>query len=84
MRGLNPGDLVLLKREPPEKYRMWPLVVDNMEPFFGLIVTVARSKFGDSDTTFRIKEDRRKHSWSYWMIERMASENDIIPRKEGC
>lgn len=42
MKGLSPGDLVLLKKVSPKEYKVWPTIVDYMEPFLGLVVTVAK------------------------------------------
>lgn len=83
MRGLNAGDLVLLKKVSPKEYKVWPTIVDYMEPFLGLVVTVAKSKLGDSDTTFRIMEDKGGFLWSYWMIEKRISNDEIICWAEG-
>lgn len=83
MRGLNAGDLVLLKKVSPKEYKVWPTIVDYMEPFLGLVVTVAKSKLGDSDTTFRIMEDKGRFLWSYWMIEKRISNDEIICWAEG-
>lgn len=65
MKGLSPGDLVLLKKVSPKEYKVWPTIVDYMEPFLGLVVTVAKSRLGDPDTTFRIMEDKGRFLWSY-------------------
>lgn len=83
MRGLNAGDLVLLKKVSPKEYKVWPTIVDYMEPFLGLVVTVAKSKLGDPDTTFRIMEDKGRFLWSYWMIEKRISNDEIICWTEG-
>lgn len=83
MRGLNAGDLVLLKKVSPKEYKVWPTIVDYMEPFLGLVVTVAKSKLGDPDTTFRIMEDKGRFLWSYWMIEKRISNDEIICWAEG-
>lgn len=83
MKGLSPGDLVLLKKVSPKEYKVWPTIVDYMEPFLGLVVTVAKSKLGDSDTTFRIMEDKGRFLWSYWMIEKRISNDEIICWAEG-
>lgn len=83
MKGLSPGDLVLLKKVSPKEYKVWPTIVDYMEPFLGLVVTVAKSKLGDPDTTFRIMEDKGRFLWSYWMIERRISNDEIICWTEG-
>lgn len=83
MKGLSPGDLVLLKKVSPKEYKVWPTIVDYMEPFLGLVVTVAKSKLGDSDTTFRIMEDKGRFLWSYWMIEKRISNDEIICWTEG-
>lgn len=78
MKGLSPGDLVLLKKVSPKEYKVWPTIVDYMEPFLGLVVTVAKSRLGDPDTTFRIMEDKGRFLWSYWMIEKRISNDEII------
>lgn len=78
MKGLSPGDLVLLKKVSPKEY-----IVDYMEPFLGLVVTVAKSRLGDPDTTFRIMEDKGRFLWSYWMIEKRISNDEIICWTEG-
>lgn len=83
MRGLNAGDLVLLKKVSPKEYKVWPTIVDYMEPFLGLVVTVAKSRLGDPDTTFRIMEDKGRFLWSYWMIEKRISNDEIICWTEG-
>lgn len=83
MRGLSPGDLVLLKKVSPKEYKVWPTIVDYMEPFLGLVVTVAKSRLGDPDTTFRIMEDKGRFLWSYWMIEKRISNDEIICWTEG-
>ena len=83
MKGLSPGDLVLLKKVSPKGYKVGPTIVDYMEPFLGLVVTVAKSKPGDSDTTFRIMEDKGRFLWSYWMIEKRISNDEIICWAEG-
>lgn len=83
MRGLSSGDLVLLKKVSPKEYKVWPTIVDYMEPFLGLVVTVAKSRLGDSDTTFRIMEDKGRFLWSYWMIEKRISNDEIICWAEG-
>nr|DAV09016.1 MAG TPA: hypothetical protein [Caudoviricetes sp.] len=83
MKGLSPGDLVLLKKVSPKEYKVWPTIVDYMEPFLGLVVTVAKSRLGDPDTTFRIMEDKRRFLWSYWMIEKRISNDEIICWTEG-
>lgn len=83
MRGLNAGDLVLLKKVSPKEYKVWPTIVDYMEPFLGLVVTVAKNKLGDPDTTFRIMEDKGRFLWSYWMIEKRISNDEIICWAEG-
>ena len=83
MKGLSPGDLILLKKVSPKEYKVWPTIVDYMEPFLGLVVTVAKSKLGDSDTTFRIMEDKGRFLWSYWMIEKRISNDEIICWTEG-
>jgi hypothetical protein len=83
MRGLNAGDLVLLKKVSPKEYKVWPTIVDYMEPFLGLVVTVAKSRLGDPDTTFRIMEDKGRFLWSYWMIEKRISNDEIICWAEG-
>lgn len=83
MKGLSPGDLVLLKKVSPKEYKVWPTIVDYMEPFLGLVVTVAKSKLGDSDTTFRIMEDKGRFLWSYWMIEKRILNDEIICWAEG-
>ncbi len=83
MKGLSPGDLVLLKKVSPKEYKVWPTIVDYMEPFLGLVVTVAKSKLGDPDTTFRIMEDKGRFLWSYWMIEKRISNDEIICWTEG-
>lgn len=83
MKGLSPGDLVLLKKVSPKEYKVWPTIVDYMEPFLGLVVTVAKSKLGDPDTTFRIMEDKGRFLWSYWMIEKRISNDEIICWAEG-
>lgn len=83
MKGLSPGDLVLLKKVSPKEYKVWPTVVDYMEPFLGLVVTVAKSRLGDPDTTFRIMEDNGRFLWSYWMIEKRISNDEIICWTEG-
>ena len=84
MKGLSPGDLVLLKKVSPKEYKVWPTIVDYMEPFLGLVVTVAKSRLGDPDTTFRIMEDKGRFLWSYWMIEKRISNDEIICWTEGC
>ena len=83
MKGLSPGDLVLLKKVSPKEYKVWPTIVDYMEPFLGLVVTVAKSRLGDPDTTFRIMEDKGRFLWSYWMIEKRTSNDEIICWTEG-
>ena len=83
MKGLSPGDLVLLKKVSPKEYKVWPTIVDYMEPFLGLVVTVAKNKLGDPDTTFRIMEDKGRFLWSYWMIENRISNDEIICWVEG-
>jgi len=83
MKGLSPGDLVLLKKVSPKEYKVWPTIVDYMEPFLGLVVTVAKSRLGDPDTTFRIMEDKGRFLWSYWMIEKRISNDEIICWAEG-
>lgn len=83
MKGLSPGDLVLLKKVSPKEYKVWPTIVDYMEPFLGLVVTVAKSRLGDPDTTFRIMEDKGRFLWSYWMIEKGISNDEIICWTEG-
>lgn len=83
MKGLSPGDLVLLKKVSPKEYKVWPTIVDYMEPFLGLVVTVAKSRLGDPDTTFRIMEDKGRFLWSYWMIEKRISNDEIICCTEG-
>jgi hypothetical protein len=83
MKGLSPGDLVLLKKVSPKEYKVWPTIVDYMEPFLGLVVTVAKSRLGDPDTTFRIMEDKGRFLWSYWMIEKRISNDEIICWTEG-
>lgn len=83
MKGLSPGDLVLLKKVSPKEYKVWPTIVDYMEPFLGLVVTVAKNKLGDPDTTFRIMEDKGRFLWSYWMIEKRISNDEIICWVEG-
>lgn len=83
MKGLSPGDLVLLKKVSPKEYKVWPTIVDYMEPFLGLVVTVAKSRLGDPDTTFRIMEDKGRFLWSYWMIEKRVSNDEIICWTEG-
>ena len=83
MKGLSPGDLVLLKKVSPKEYKVWPTIVDYMEPFLGLVVTVAKNKLGDPDTTFRIMEDKGRFLWSYWMIEKRISNDEIIRWAEG-
>ena len=83
MKGLSPGDLVLLKKVSPTEYKVWPTIVDYMEPFLGLVVTVAKNKLGDPDTTFRIMEDKGRFLWSYWMIEKRISNDEIICWAEG-
>jgi hypothetical protein len=83
MKGLSPGDLVLLKKVSPKEYKVWPTIVDYMEPFLGLVVTVAKNKLGDPDTTFRIMEDKGRFLWSYWMIEKRISNDEIICWAEG-
>lgn len=83
MKGLSPGDLVLLKKVSPKEYKVWPTIVDYMEPFLGLVVTVAKNKLGDPDTTFRIMEDKGRFLWSYWMIEKRISNDEIICWTEG-
>ena len=83
MRGLNAGDLVLLKKVSPKEYKVWPTIVDYMEPFLGIVVTVAKSRLGDPDTTFRIMEDKGRFLWSYWMIEKRISNDEIICWTEG-
>ena len=83
MRGLNAGDLVLLKKVSPKEYKVWPTIVDYMEPFLGLVVTVAKSRLGDPDTTFRIMVDKGRFLWSYWMIEKRISNDEIICWAEG-
>lgn len=80
---IKPGDKILLKNVPPKEYKVWPTIVDYMEPFLGLVVTVAKSKLGDSDTTFRIMEDKGRFLWSYWMIEKRISNDEIICWAEG-
>ena len=83
MKGLSPGDLVLLKKVSPKEYKVWPTIVDYMEPFLGLVVTVAKNKLGDPDTTFRIMEDKGRFLWSYLMIEKRISNDEIICWAEG-
>lgn len=83
MKGLSPGDLVLLKKVSPKEYKVWPTIVDYMEPFLGLVVTVAKNKLGDPDTAFRIMEDKGRFLWSYWMIEKRVSNDEIICWAEG-
>lgn len=83
MKGLSPGDLVLLKKVSPKEYKVRPTIVDYMEPFLGLVVTVAKNKLGDPDTTFRIMEDKGRFLWSYWMIEKRISNDEIICWAEG-
>lgn len=83
MKGLSPGDLVLLKKVSPKEYKVWPTIVDYMEPLLGLVVTVAKNKLGDPDTTFRIMEDKGRFLWSYWMIEKRISNDEIICWAEG-
>ena len=83
MKGLSPGDLVLLKKVSPKEYKVWPTIVDYMEPFLGLVVTVAKNKLGDPDTTFRIMEDKVRFLWSYWLIEKRISNDEIICWAEG-
>lgn len=83
MKGSSPGDLVLLKKVSPKEYKVWPTIVDYMEPFLGLVVTVAKSRLGDPDTTFRIMEDKGRFLWSYWMIEKRISNDEIICWTEG-
>lgn len=83
MKGLSPGDLVLLKKVSPKEYKVWPTIADHMEPFLGLVVTVAKSRLGDPDTTFRIMEDKGRFLWSYWMIEKRISNDEIICWTEG-
>ena len=83
MKGLSPGDLVLLKKVSPKEYKVWPTIVDYMEPFVGLVVTGAKNKLGDPDTTFRIMEDKGRFLWSYWMIEKRISNDEIICWTEG-
>lgn len=83
MKGLSPGDLVLLKKVSPKEYKVWPTIVDYMEPFLGLVVTVAKSRLGDPDTTFRIMEDKGRFLWSYWTIEKRISNDEIICWTEG-
>ncbi len=83
MKGLSPGDLVLLKKVSPKEYKVWPTIADYMEPFLGLVVTVAKSRLGDPDTTFRIMEDKGRFLWSYWMIEKRISNDEIICWTEG-
>lgn len=80
---IKPGDLVLLKKVSPKEYKVWPTIVDYMEPFLGLVVTVAKSRLGDPDTTFRIMEDKGRFLWSYWMIEKRISNDEIICWTEG-
>lgn len=80
---IKPGDLVLLKKVSPKEYKVWPTIVDYMEPFLGLVVTVAKNKLGDPDTTFRIMEDKGRFLWSYWMIEKRISNDEIICWAEG-